>query len=805
MVKVSINTYYQTALDLHKSGKLKEARKLYNEILKLKPNHFESRFMLGQTFYKEGSYDKALESFETGLEKHPGNIDFRFSKAKTFIKLNLLDQAHELLEKLLVEVPANQQILFQSARCLKEKGAIDQAILQYQKLLELNPKHVEALNNLGNIFQRIYQIDKSMDCYDRLIELDPKQAMFYCNKAGLLQLIGKYEESASLYNQAVQLDPKNSLAYFNLGVIQNAYSNPEKALDLIKKAISLSPDNYKYLAAYAGTLGNLGKKKEAIDFLEKLVATRTYNPEPYVRLAKIQIGNYQYRSVINLLEAHLKRNSYDWESMCLLGIVYELIKQFDEAEKWLLKVKDHPDYAVRANITLQMLYSKTGRFDKYDEMMEKVSLLLSDYLKSDRSIPELPVYNLAYYPFELEMATAVTRKFSTDHIRSIKPLREKLNFKYGPKSGRLKIGYLSPAFKRHPIGVLIQDTLESHNRDEFEIYAYGTNCLEDEVNRAIQGKVDQYYDVGELSLEDAARKINEDGIHILVSLAGYNLGMKSGIPALRPAPIQVVCLDTHESMQVDFYDYVLKDHEVITNENQKSFNESIAFLPPSHFFKSKLKPPNKETSKADYGLPEDKFIFGCLNHPRKVNPSILRVWINLLKKVPESVLWLFHDDIDLFRENVYEFSKSQGIGQDRVIFCGRESLDDHLNRMRFIDLFLDTSVYNGHTTCLEALWMEIPVLTIRGKTVSSRLCSSFLKALNFTDLVCDTEGDYIEKAMTFANDKTRIEEIKENLKQKKKNSEFFDTKVLTSKIEEAYRKMWEGYKEGKRTSNFEVH
>ena len=805
MAKVSIKTYYHAALDLHKSGKLREARRLYADILKVKPNHLESLFMIGQSWYQENKFDEALSYFNQGLKYRTGNIDFLLQKGKTLIKLNRFDEAKVLFDQLINSNKDNPQILFHSARNLKKIGQLEAAIELYERLLQIDTSHIQALNNLGNLYQQVYEYDKSLACYNKLIELDNHGVMAYCNKAGLFQKMGKLDEAGFYYQQALDLDAANALAMYNLGVISNRRHNQEEALQWIQRSIKHSPENHKYLSTYATTLWSLGKQEEAIEILQKLIKSGTKSEEPYLRLARIFISNQENNRAIEILEPYVIDNSYCYEGMYLLGVLYDLKQELEKAEEYLTMVAGHPEFTLKANMALQIIYSKLGRMDKYDEMMSRVTNLLHQFVYSDRLEDEIPIYNLAYYPFDYELITAATKKFSDSLIRSVCPLRDRLNFSYPSTADKIKIGYLSPYFKKHPAGALIQGVLRYHDKEKFEVYGYAINCGHDEINQEIRSIVDHYVELDNLKPAEAAQKINNDGIHILVSLAGYNYGMKSEISAVRPAPIQIVCMDCHETMQTDFYDYVLKDAVVLNEENRGYFNESIAYLPPSHFFNTELTPSDKMVSRKDYGLPEGAFVFGCLNHPRKMSPLIIRCWVQILKRTSDTVLWLFHGGIQQFQENIYQVFAREGIDTDRIYFCGRESQKDHIRRMELIDLFLDTPFYNGHTTCMEALWMDIPVLTLRGKTVSSRLASSFLHALNLTRLICESEKSYVERAIELARDKTSIDELKHFLNSQKTENDFFNPKVFTEKLERAYKTMWEVHKSEKDPSDFTIN
>lgn len=804
MNKVSINTYYQTALDLHKSGKLREARKLYADILRLRPKHLESIYMIGQSFYQEAKYEQALTHYDQGLNIHPNHIDFSLQKGRALIKIGALEEAKKCFDSLIQQNKENPKVLFHAARNLKELGQFKEAAELYEKVIDLKPDHKQALNNLGNLYQQIYDYERSLSCYEKLIEIDRSFAMAYCNKAGLIQKLGKIDEAEELYNQTLELEPNNALAIYNLGVIENSRHNHARALEFLKKAIELSPTNEKYISTYASTLYNEGKKKEGLDILKRLIDSGTRNEEPFLKLGRIFMQNFEFNKFLKLMIPYLEVNPYAWESTFLAGAVLDFAQHLDQAEKFLSRVEQHPEYALRANMTLQLLYSKMGRVDKYEEMHKRVSLLLKQFVSSDRNDDEIPVYNLAYYPFDLALAAEVTRKYTDSLIKRVTPLREKLGFTFQPKKDRIKIGYLSPNFRTHPDAMLSKDLFKYHNREKFEVYAYSLRKADDEISNEIRNNADHFIDLDDMKIEDAAKRINDDGINILISLSGYNFGMKMEIPALRPAPVQANYMGYNETLQSDFFDYAFGDEVAFTAQNRKYFSEAIAMLPPSYFLNAEMVPSEKKVKRKDFNLPEDKLIFGCLNHPRKLSHWVVDAWLQILSKVPNSILWLYDADQPSVRDNLRKIAAEKGVETERIIFCGKVPYREHYRRMELIDLFLDTPVYNGHTTCLEALWMSVPVLTIQGESVSSRLCSSFLTAMEMPDMIACSMEDYVFKAVEIASMEERLGALKEQIKKARKTSSLFDTALLVKRLESSYDQMWALYEQGEKPQDIKV-
>ncbi|MEO9484987.1 MAG: tetratricopeptide repeat protein [Ekhidna sp.] len=804
MAKFNIQTYFKTALTMHQSGKLRQARKLYSDILKHNPDHFESLFMVGQSWFQEKRFDKALEFYNKGAELQPSNEGLLLQRAISLTNLGKLVEAKSAFENLKRSSKTSVGILFHAARNLKKMGHFESAIQHYQKLLDMEPQHIQGLNNLGNLYQQVHEYAKSMECYARLLEIDDESPMTHCNMAGLLQKMGQLDKAERLYLKALNLDGTNTLAHYNLGVIQSVKYEHKKALEFLQKAIQLSPDNAKYLSTYANVLNGIGERTKATTLLQKLVKSGVKSEEPYIKLAKIWMTDSEMNKVVQLLEAYIHVNPYSFESYYILGIAHEQLNNLEKAESNLRKIEKHPEFALRSLMTLQLLYPKMGRVDRNNEIMHEVSVLLEKFVSSQVIEEEIPVYNLAYFTYDPQLVAKVTAKFSNALIKRIEPLRKRLDFNYQGKKDKIKIGYLSPYFNKHPAGVLIQGVLKNHDREKFEVFAYAINCREDEINGEIQLLADQYTEIGGLSSAEAASKINEDGVNILISLAGYNVGMKSEIPALMPAPIQLVAMDCHESLQCDFYDYVFKDEMVMTDRNRASFSEAIIYLPTSHFFNVELEPTDKIIERSDYGLPDDAFVYGCLNHPRKLNSVAISAWMTILEQTPTSVLWLYDGGFASFRKNIQLIASKHAIASDRIIFCGREHHRDHYKRMTLIDLFLDTPVYNGHTTCLEALWMEVPVLTLRGETVSARLCSSFLAAVEMDYMICDDEKQYIQEAVSYVNTREKLVRAKKQLKEAKSSSDFFNIGLLTKRMEDAFEQAWYKYEAGSKPTDFHV-
>lgn len=331
-------------------------------------------------------------------------------------------------------------------------------------------------------------------------------------------------------------------------------------------------------------------------------------------------------------------------------------------------------------------------------------------------------------------------------------LRDTLAFPHKASAKpKLKIGYLSADFRLHPLAFLITELIENHDRTQFEInaYSYGVDDKTD-IRQRLVDAFDDFVDIRGLTDVEAATKIHQDEIDILVDLTGYTHSSRTGIAVLKPAPIQINWLGFAGTMGAfadgkPLFDYALVDK--VTVPDADAFSEQLLYLPC-------YQPNNQRTltigsEKKDHDLPQDGFVFCCFNQTFKITPDLFVIWMRLLKQVPNSVLWLL-DCNQWAKANLEKEAELAGIDKERLIFAARTSSESHIERQRHADLFLDTLPYNAHTTASDALSVGLPVLTCQGDTFSARVAASLLNHMGLPALISDSLSDYEEKALYFA-------------------------------------------------------
>jgi len=284
-----------------------------------------------------------------------------------------------------------------------------------------------------------------------------------------------------------------------------------------------------------------------------------------------------------------------------------------------------------------------------------------------------------------------------------------------------------------------------HNTIKYEVYCYSlTPDDQSHWRRAIQTSAEHFIDIGHMHAVEAAQLIHKDGIHILINLNGYTKGSRNEIFALRPAPIQMSYLGFCGTMGADYIDYIIADNVVLPKELRVFYQEKVLAMPHSYFVndhrqssKQLVDLPTGAISRSQYGISEDKFVFCNFNQLYKIDPDIFDVWMKLLKRVPNSILWLLRFP-PAGEENLLQEARNRGVRPDQIVFSDVAPKDEHIKRGFLADLFVDTAVYNAHTTACDILWSGTPMITLKGEKMVSRVSASLLTAIGMEELICNS-------------------------------------------------------------------
>ena len=366
-----------------------------------------------------------------------------------------------------------------------------------------------------------------------------------------------------------------------------------------------------------------------------------------------------------------------------------------------------------------------------------------------------------------------------------------------PRAEKLKVGYFSSDFHEHPVGRLIAELIEIHDRSRFEVVAFSFgDRTDDPLQQRLTRAFDRFLDVRDksnLEIASLARSLNVD---IAVDLGGHTRGNRAGAFALRAAPVQLHYLGYLGTLGASYMDYIVADRTVVTPAAEAYFSEKIIYLPDSHQANDRTRRiADKVFTREELGLPPTGFVFCCFNTSYKFVPATFAGWMNILKAVPGSVLFLYAQ-YEAGANHLREQALRHGLDPRRLVFGERLALPEYLARYRTADLFLDTLPYNAGTTASDALWAGLPVLTLSGEAYVSRTAASLLTAIGAPELIASTQQEYERLAIELATDPQRLARIRTKLENNRLTSPLFDTPRFVRNLEAAYIAVHDRYLAG---------
>jgi predicted O-linked N-acetylglucosamine transferase (SPINDLY family) len=371
---------------------------------------------------------------------------------------------------------------------------------------------------------------------------------------------------------------------------------------------------------------------------------------------------------------------------------------------------------------------------------------------------------------------------------------------------RIRLAYLSADLQDHAVSHLMAGLFERHDRTRFSTTAISFSAdAPSEMRSRLKGAFEYFIDVREQSDAEVANRLREMEIDIAVDLNGFTSDARTGIFALRPAPVQVNYLGYPGTMGAPYIDYILADAVVIPNEHRTFYAEQVVYLPDTF-------QPNDCTrhisasiqSRSDAGLPAHGFVFCSFNNSYKITPAVFDIWMRLLRQVKRSVLWLQEGNAAA-PDNLRREAADRGIDPDRLVFAAKmPKIEDHLARYRLADLFLDTLPYNAHATASDALWAGVPLLTCLGATFAGRVAASALSAIGLPELIAHSLAEYESIALKLATDLELLAKIRQKLSRYRDSYPLFDTDLFRHHIEAAYVTMWQRSQRGELPASFEV-
>lgn len=599
-----------------------------------------------------------------------------------------------------------------------------------------------------------YQAQKFKDAEilaQRLVRANPAFALGWQVLGAIFLQTTRLNESLSAMEEAVRLLPRDAAAHSNLATILLELGRLEESVTAFKTAVSINPLMAEGHNNYGNALMALARHKDA--------------KAAFLQAIEINPGYF---------EAHNNLGN------CLRSL--GSLKAAEEAYR--LAILLEPNY-VDAHNNLGNVLQDMGRYEE----------AITEYR---RAIAMRPSYGLAYSNllYSLNFSDTIPDKVAAFEAKAFGEMLSAAatpKFKHKEESvsfEKLKIGFVSGDFKRHPVGYFLEGLLKHLDKSRFEVVAIPTQAYADDVTLAIKGYASEWLPIYGVDDSKAAKIIHERGIHILIDLSGHTAHNRLGVFAYKPAPVQVSWLGYFATTGLPEIDFFLGDPMMSPEHEAVHFSENVWRLPQTWLC---LEPPSEEVSILPIPALHNGYVtFGCFGNLAKIGDAVVETWATILERVPNSKLFLKAKQLtdSAIVESIQGRFLQHGIAADRLILEAPSTRAEYFAAYNRVDVVLDTFPYPGGTTSVDALWMGRAVLTLKGDRFLSHLGESIVTNAGLADWIAHNRVNYVEKATYLASKPEHIASLCENLREKVLKTPIFDTSGFALNFGQTVTEMW---------------
>jgi predicted O-linked N-acetylglucosamine transferase (SPINDLY family) len=708
-------------------------------------------------------------------------IDFLLDQAMMLHRQGKLADAENAYRRILDQTPGQLDALQLLGVIEYQKGNFREAVGLLERAAGLAPREAGILNNLGLAMLALDRAAEALGHLDRALAAKSNFPEALNNRGNALRALGRHEEAAASYRRAIRCRPDFAEALHNLGVALLELQRPRDALETLDRALALVPNNGEAHYWRGNALLTLDRSEEALATYRHALRLRPDIPEAHYNLGNLLLDLGRPAEALAAFDAALRLRPGYIEALYNRGGALQDLRRHEEAAatyaRLLEQVPAHR-YALG-----KLFHSRQFVCDwtRYAEDVRRLEDSVRNGPSQDMPFPFLAVTDDP--ALQLQCARAYT-------TARYPPLSAAPHPESGGGDERIRIAYLSADFRDHALSYLMAGVFEAHDRRRFEMHAVSLRPPDDSATgRRVAAAFEHFHDASRLTDAEAAGLIRQLGIDIAIDLTGYTENNRTNILAGRPAPVQVNYLGFPATMGADYIDYILADAFVIPEAMRPHHAEKVVWLPGCFQANDDRRAVAQPVpTRAEAGLPASGFVFCAFNNLHKFTPRLFEIWMRLLARVPDSVLWIAAEDATA-QCNLRAEAARRGVDAQRLVFAPRLPYAEHLARFALADLFLDTLPFNAGTTASDALWAGVPVLTCAGAAFAARMAGSLLHAAGLPELVTQTLEDYEALALDLASRPERLAALRARLGGDRRTLPLFDTARFTRQLEAAYAAM----------------
>lgn len=797
-------------------GNLAAGLDLFDQSLTLRPDQPDVLHNRALILMNLGRVAEAIEGFEQVLKARPGFVDAWLHRGNLLMDMDRPQEAITSFDRVLSLQPDNIEALTNRSDVLSNLRRLEEAVAGYDRVIALMPDFAYAHANRGIALAMAKQFQEALDSFGRALALDPHLAHLHYERADALRELGRFDEALDACGKAQHM----SEAWNARGNIELELRRYDDALASFEKALNLRSDYPEALSNRGAALLNLDRHAEAVASCDRSLLLLPGVAEAHNNRGTALLGLERFAEALADFDRALAINPLSAVTLSNRGNALQGLLRFEDAvtaydralgiDTGHAEVQNHRGHAMQQ---MDQLEEAVACYERALELRPDYPwvpgqalhnrMQLSDWSgfrdRVDGLVSRLRAGKKAATPFLLQsLIDAPDLHLQAADAYAAERYPEKADLPpldLPPPHERIRIAYVSADFDEHPVTYLLAGMLEHHDRTRFETYAFGLRAGSGLWRDRVVGAVDHFIDVAGWTDADVTARIREMEIDIAVDLNGFTKDCRTGIFALRAAPVQVSYIGFLGTMGAPYIDYLIADPVIVPEEARAHYAEKIAYLPSYQMNDDRQTPSSHNFTRAELGLPEDGFVFSCFNLNYKITPDVFASWMRILQRVPDSVLWLYVKAPAAVR-NLRAEAERLGVDSDRLIFAPRVPLADHQARQSAAGLFLDTHPYNAGATASSALRAGVPVLTMIGQSFAARMGASLLEAAGLPELITHTPEAYEDLAVALARDPDRLTALRHKLALNLSGCTLFDTTRSTRNIEAAYTAMHERARAG---------
>jgi protein O-GlcNAc transferase len=811
----------EQAQQLAKQQRWDEAASLYRALLQRSPAHVDALEGMGLVALQLGRVSEGLDWLARAKARAPQN-------PRVLANFGIAQKRNGLLEEAIatyreaVSLAPTLATLVNLARAEREAGRLSEAIATFQRALELDPEAASTWSMLSNALREAGRFDSAVGAARHALSHNPWHGQAHLNEGTALHRLGHLAEAVVSYWIATKIPASQKAAIANLNValedpalkassaaepslVRRLLVQPRDAdamLELARRerdkgraptalccfecAAEVAPSSGTYIDIGA-LVWTLGQPDQAQLRMIRAFECDDVDVNTWRRFGSWLISEQRFHLARPDWRTILARCPDDLIALVNLGVAIQRRGFPTEGERFQRRAIALDPGRIEPYANLGVTLNDQGRTE------EAITLYRECLAQNPRAVTIASnlLFTLHFDP-ELSPDTIFAEHVAFGRSFA-EPLREQRTFSQSrDPERRLRVGYVSPDFRWHPVSYFLDPVFTEHDRQAVEVHCYSDVERPDEVTNRFVGLVHRFTPCKGWSDAQLADRIAADQIDILVDLTGHTGHNRVLVFARKPSPIQVSWLGYFDTTGVSAIDYRIADEHSMAASAERFFVERVVRLPRScNCFRPTATPEPAPPPSLQAG----KITFGCYNNPSKITRRVVATYSRILHEVPGSRLILKYamfEDAQV-RARFQGWFDADGISLDRVDFRGHSSIEAFMASFAEIDIALDPFPYSGETTAMHTLWMGVPLVALEGTTTVQRLASRVLRVAGLDRWVATSIDDYVVIARALAQNTRALAEERAAMRARLRASPLFDYRGITRDLEAAYRTMWRSW------------